>query len=146
MAKGGIRDITDNDPGQGFTSTSPCTHVQGDYGAPTDAVGGAAVGACEENVARDPSLSLSAAIAKDRVRNRNWADYTVMGVTQTQLAKLLQNERSYPGDLESYRVYGSVPPLSGVTHVRSTYGKLFQNLEIITIYNNNTMCTYERMS
>ena len=38
MAKGGKGDITDNDPGQGFTSTSPCTHVQGAYGAPTGAV------------------------------------------------------------------------------------------------------------
>ena len=55
-------------------------------------------------------------------------------------------ERSHWEDSESYRVHGSIPPLSGATRVRSTYGKLFQNLEIITIYNNNTICTYERTS
>ena len=40
MARGGRGDITGNVPGQGFTSPSPCTHVQGAYGAPTGAVGG----------------------------------------------------------------------------------------------------------
>ena len=44
MARGGRGDITGNVPGQGFTSPSPCTHVQGAYGAPTGAVGGAADG------------------------------------------------------------------------------------------------------
>ena len=44
MARGGGGDITSNDLGQGFTSLSPCTHVQGVSGAPTAAVGGAAEG------------------------------------------------------------------------------------------------------
>ena len=44
MARGGRGDITGNVPGQGFTSASPCTHVQGVSGAPTGAVGGAADG------------------------------------------------------------------------------------------------------
>ena len=46
MARGGSArgDITGNVPGQGFTSPSPCTHVQGAYGAPTGADGGAADG------------------------------------------------------------------------------------------------------
>ena len=45
MARGGKRNITSNVPGQGFTRPSPCTHVQGAYGAPTaGAVGGAANG------------------------------------------------------------------------------------------------------
>ena len=44
MARGGRGDINDNVSGQGFTSTSPCTHVQGAYGAPMGAVGGAADG------------------------------------------------------------------------------------------------------
>ena len=44
MARGGRGDITGNVPGQGFTSPSPCTHVQGAYGAPTGAGGGAANG------------------------------------------------------------------------------------------------------
>ena len=35
-------DITGNVLGQGFTSPSPCTHVQGAYGALTGAIGGAA--------------------------------------------------------------------------------------------------------
>ena len=35
MARGGGVDITGNDAGQGFTSTSTCTHVQGVRGAPT---------------------------------------------------------------------------------------------------------------
>ena len=42
MARGGGGDITSNDLGQGFTSLSPCTYVQGVSGAPTAAVGGAA--------------------------------------------------------------------------------------------------------
>ena len=44
LARGGRGDITGNVLGQGFTSPSPCTHVQGAYGAPTGAVGGAADG------------------------------------------------------------------------------------------------------
>ena len=44
MARVGEGDITGNVLGQGFTSTRPCTHVQGAYGAPTGAVGGAADG------------------------------------------------------------------------------------------------------
>ena len=44
MARAGGGDITGNVLGQSFTSTSPCTHVQGAYGAPTGAVGGAADG------------------------------------------------------------------------------------------------------
>ena len=44
MPRAGKGDITGNDLGQGFTSPSPCTHVQGAYGAPTGAVGGAANG------------------------------------------------------------------------------------------------------
>ena len=39
MAREGRGDITGNVQGQGFTSPSPCTHVQGAYGAPTGAVG-----------------------------------------------------------------------------------------------------------
>ena len=44
MAGAGGGDITGNVLSQGFTSPSPCTHVQGAYGAPTGAVGGAADG------------------------------------------------------------------------------------------------------
>ena len=44
MVSGGGEDITGNALGQGFTNLSPCTHVQGAYGAPTGAVGGAAGG------------------------------------------------------------------------------------------------------
>ena len=44
MARAGGGDITGNVLGQSFTSPSPCTHVQGAYGAPTGAVGGAANG------------------------------------------------------------------------------------------------------
>ena len=44
MARAGGGDITGNVLGQSFTSTSPCTHVQGAYGAPTGAVGSAADG------------------------------------------------------------------------------------------------------
>ena len=39
MARGGGGDITGNGSGQGFTSPSTCTHVQGVSGAPTAAVG-----------------------------------------------------------------------------------------------------------
>ena len=44
MARAGGGDIAGNVLGQGFTSASPCTHVQGAYGAPTGAVGGATNG------------------------------------------------------------------------------------------------------
>ena len=44
MAREGAGDIPDNDTGQGINSSSTYTHVQGAYGAPTGAVGGAAVG------------------------------------------------------------------------------------------------------
>ena len=44
MAGAGGGDITGNVLSQGFTSPSPCTHVQGAHGAPTGAVGGAANG------------------------------------------------------------------------------------------------------
>ena len=44
MARGGARDIPGNDTGQGITSSSTYAHVQGVYGAPTGAVGGAADG------------------------------------------------------------------------------------------------------
>ena len=44
MAREGAGDISGNDPGQGITSSSTYTHVQGAYGAPTGAVGGAADG------------------------------------------------------------------------------------------------------
>ena len=50
MARAGGGDITGNVLGQGFTSPSPCTHVQGAYGAPTGAVGGAANGRRREIV------------------------------------------------------------------------------------------------
>ena len=39
MVRGGGGDIPGNDPGQGFTSPSTCTHVKGVSGAPTAAVG-----------------------------------------------------------------------------------------------------------
>ena len=41
-AREGAGDIPGNDPGQDITSSSTYTHVQGAYGAPTGAVGGAA--------------------------------------------------------------------------------------------------------
>ena len=41
MARGGAGDIPGNVTGQDITSSSLCTHVQGAYGAPTGAVGGA---------------------------------------------------------------------------------------------------------
>ena len=44
MARRGAGDIPSNDPGQDITSSSTHTHVQGAYGAPTGAVGGAADG------------------------------------------------------------------------------------------------------
>ena len=44
MAREGARYILGNDPGQGITSSSTFIHVQGAYGAPTGAVGGAADG------------------------------------------------------------------------------------------------------
>ena len=44
MARKGAGDIPGNDPGQGITSSSTYIHVQGAYGAPTGAVGGAAGG------------------------------------------------------------------------------------------------------
>ena len=44
MVRGGGGDITVNGPGQGFTSPSTFTHVQGVPGAPTAADGGAADG------------------------------------------------------------------------------------------------------
>ena len=43
MARGGAGDIPGNDPGQDITSSSTYIHVQGAYGAPTGAVGGAAL-------------------------------------------------------------------------------------------------------
>ena len=46
MARIGEGDIPGNDPGQEITSSSTYTHVQGAYGAPTGAVGGAAGGPC----------------------------------------------------------------------------------------------------
>ena len=51
LVRGGRGDITGNVPGQCFTSLSPCTHVQGAYGAPTSAVGGTAEGRRREFVA-----------------------------------------------------------------------------------------------
>ena len=42
MTRGGAGDIPSNGPGQGTTSSSTHTHVQGAYGAPTGAVEGAA--------------------------------------------------------------------------------------------------------
>ena len=42
MAREGAGDIPSNGPGQGTTSSSTHTHVQGAYGAPTGAVEGAA--------------------------------------------------------------------------------------------------------
>ena len=42
MARGDGKDIPVNDLGQDITSSSTYTHVQGAYGAPTGAVGGAA--------------------------------------------------------------------------------------------------------
>ena len=44
MARGGTEDVPDNDTWQDITSSSTYTHVQGAYGAPTGAVGGAAGG------------------------------------------------------------------------------------------------------
>ena len=44
MARGGAGGMPGNDTGQGITSSSTYTHVQGAYGAPTGAVGGAADG------------------------------------------------------------------------------------------------------
>ena len=44
MTREGAGDISVNDPGQGITGSSTCTHVQGACGAPTGAVGGAADG------------------------------------------------------------------------------------------------------
>ena len=64
MARGGGGDITGNVTGQDFTSTSPCTHGQGAYGAPTGAVCGAADG--RRSVT---NVVLSAATAKNRVGN-----------------------------------------------------------------------------
>ena len=61
MARAGGGDITGNVLGQGFTSTSPCTHVHGAYGAPTAAYGaptGAIGGATNGRRARtnDPTV------------------------------------------------------------------------------------------
>ena len=41
MARGAGGDIPGDGPGQGFTSSSTCTHVMGVSGAPTGTVGGA---------------------------------------------------------------------------------------------------------
>ena len=59
MARGGAGDIPGNDPGQDNTSSSTYTHVQGAYGAPTGAVGGAADGRLTVTLGerRDPSSS-----------------------------------------------------------------------------------------
>ena len=56
LARGGRGDITGNVQlqGQCFTSPSPCTHVQGAYGAPTGAVGGAANG--RRRMRNDPAI------------------------------------------------------------------------------------------
>ena len=65
MARAGGGDITGNVLGQGFTSPSPCTHVQDAYGAPTGAVGGAANG--RQSVRRMYLLCESANESSDRV-------------------------------------------------------------------------------
>ena len=52
MARIGAGDIPGNGPGQDITSNSTCTHVQGAYGAPTGAVGGAADGHRNEFASR----------------------------------------------------------------------------------------------
>ena len=44
MARAGGGDIPGNNLGQGFANSSTFTHVQGAYGAPTGAVGGASDG------------------------------------------------------------------------------------------------------
>ena len=44
MARGGAGDIPGDGPVQGITRSNTNTHVKGAYGAPTGAVGGAAVG------------------------------------------------------------------------------------------------------
>ena len=44
MASGGAGDIPGNGTGQVITSSSTYAHIQGAYGAPTGAVGGAAAG------------------------------------------------------------------------------------------------------
>ena len=85
MARGGGGDITGNGPGQGFTSPSTFTHVQGVSGAPTAADGGAADSrpSCRTTplgtairvfrtifcVGGTQWVSMSAANAKNRVKN-----------------------------------------------------------------------------
>ena len=56
--------------------------------------------------------------------------HTKGGSPRHNLQRCARMHRSDSGDPESYRVYGFVLPLSGVTRVRSTYGKLFQNLSL----------------
>ena len=57
--------------------------------------------------------------------------HTKGGSPRHNLQRCAIMQRSDSGDPdESYRVYGFVPPSSGVTHVQSTYGKLFQNLSL----------------
>ena len=68
MARGGGGDITGNGPGQGFTSPSTCTHVQGVSGAPTAAVGGAAEGCW---VTENASLRTSHGLATHPIVDMN---------------------------------------------------------------------------
>ena len=69
MVRGGGGDIPGNDTGQGFTSPSTCTHVQGVSGAPTAADGGAADGRRSMRRTSLGTRPLSAGIAKNRVEN-----------------------------------------------------------------------------
>ena len=85
MARGAGGDIPGDGPGQGFTSSSTCTHVMGVSGAPTGTVGGA-VNALSEHAedafgtrtcvpravfcdGRTQWVVLRAAVAKDRTGN-----------------------------------------------------------------------------
>ena len=74
MARGAGGDIPGDGPGQGFTSSSTCTHVMGVSGAPTGTVGGA-VNALSEH-AEDP---LSATVAKNRTGNARAGPKRVFG-------------------------------------------------------------------
>ena len=123
MARGGRGDITGNVPGQGFTSPSPCTHVQGAYGAPTGAVGGAADGRRSMRKTslgtpvsvshavfrgcRIQHIPLSEAASKSRARKAFWGPENVLRMLATTVSSTPDNEamahvRTYASFMTSY--------------------------------------------
>ena len=123
MARAGGEDITGNVLGQGFTSPSPCTHVQGAYGAPTGAIGGAADGRRSMQKTslgtpfsvfhagfcgcRTHNIQLSVAAAKNRARKAFWGPENVLRMLATTVSSTPDNEamahvRTYASFMTSY--------------------------------------------